>query len=143
MAVRTRVILKFGDKEISTVAIANSGYEAEEPEIILPVNVAKLLGLYPELPYGSKIEEYKAVGGVSINAITLEKKILIKVKTIDRETNYIKAIPVIISGENEVILSDKVIDAFGIILLKPGAGLWRFTDDPIDKVRVSEKPEKW
>ncbi len=143
MAVRIKVVLKSGDKEVTTTAVANSGYEAEEPEVILPVNVAKLLNLYPVLPSGSKIEEYRAVGGTSVNAIIVNQHVLIKAVARDRETEYIKAVPIIIPGEDEVILSDKVIDALKIILLKPGAGLWRFTDDPENIIRESEKAIKW
>ena len=143
MVVRVRIILKSEDKEVSTIAIANSGYEAEEPEVILPTKVAELLNLYPVIPSESKIEEYKAIGGVSVNAITLNKRILIKVVSGDKETEFTEVIPIIISGENEVILSDKVIDSLKIILLKPGAGLWKFTDDPMNIIRESEKPERW
>ena len=36
MVVRVRVKLKSVKKEVVTVALANSGFETEEPEVVLP-----------------------------------------------------------------------------------------------------------
>ena len=52
MAVRVRV--KIGrrsaakiSKAVEVTAVANSGFEAEEPEILLPLKVAEKLGPWP------------------------------------------------------------------------------------------------
>jgi len=38
------------------------------------------------------------------------------------------------------LISDKLAEEFGLVLLAIGSGKWRFADDPLDKVRYSEKP---
>jgi len=53
--VRVRVRLRAGDREVVAAALANSGYEAEEPEVVVPVRVAERLSLYPELPRGLEL----------------------------------------------------------------------------------------
>jgi len=35
------------------------------------------------------------------------------------------------------------MDTLKIILLRPGEGVWKFTDDREDVSRRSEPPEKW
>lgn len=66
MTVRVRVKLSRNGFQVSTVAIANSGYESDSPEIVLPVKAAERLKLYPELSAGSRVEEYRGVGGVIV-----------------------------------------------------------------------------
>ena len=61
MAVRVK--LKTGKGQVVTSALANTGFETEEPEVVLPLKVAELLGIYPSPPPGSTLEEYSAVGG--------------------------------------------------------------------------------
>ena len=48
MAVRVRVkiMVPDTDKEITSTALLNSGFETEAPQIILPVAVAERLGLH-------------------------------------------------------------------------------------------------
>jgi len=58
MAIRLRLSLKRGDKEINTVAMVNSGYETLEPEILIPSRLAEELGLLPILPPGSMVKDY-------------------------------------------------------------------------------------
>jgi len=45
----------------------------------------------------------------------------------------------VVYGERDVLLSDMAIDALNIVLLKPGAGIWKFTDEPPEKTRESIK----
>ena len=143
MAVRVRVRLRFGEKELVTVALANSGYETESPEIVLPQRAAESLGLYPRLPEGSVVEEYRAVGGVGVRAFVSGRPVEVEVLAGDRVSRPVNAIPVVTPGEDEVIISDSLIDRLGIELIRPGKGYWRFSDDPPGKVRVSEPPERW
>jgi hypothetical protein len=50
---------------------------------------------------------------------------------------------IISSGEDEVIISDKLIESLKIALERPATGLWRFYDEPLLNVRSSVKPERW
>jgi hypothetical protein len=47
MAVRVRLRILRGDNVVETVALVNSGYEADSPQLMIPVHLAKVLGLWP------------------------------------------------------------------------------------------------
>ena len=143
MAVRVRVKLKSFKGETVTAALANAGFETDEPEAILPIRVAERLGLYPKLPSGSEIEEYKGVGGSVVRVFVVKNAVNVSVQVGDREVGPSSTTAVVTPGEDEVILSDKLMDALKIILLRPGEGLWRLTDDKEDVARRSESPERW
>jgi len=143
MVVRVRVRLRSSRGEVITTALANSAFEAEEPEVIIPKGVAERLGLYPRLPADSEVREYKAVGGVVVNTFLIRGPLRISVLSGDREVGPTNAAVVITPGEDEVVLSDVLMDALGIVLLKPGQGIWRFADDAEGTARKSEHPERW
>mgnify|MGYP000341891567 CR=1 FL=1 len=143
MVVRLRVRIRSSSGELITSALANSGYEAEEPEVVLPVSVAERLGLYPSLPGGTEVEEYVGVGGSIVRAFRTRGAVELTVLADDRMGGPVRATAVITPGEDEVILSDKALDALGVVLLRPGAGIWRFSDDPPGIERASERREHW
>ncbi len=131
MVVKVNVEVKKGGKIIKSPSVLNTGYEAgEEPEIHLPTNLAK------ELEFdlrGAMIDVYQAMGS-RVNAYVLGS---VEVKAVepDRETNWIKAKAVSVEGEDEVVISDKLIGEFGIIILNPALGKWKFRGER--KVRRS------
>jgi len=43
MGVRVRVRIKYGDAALDLVALVNTGYETDVPEILVPVSVAEKL----------------------------------------------------------------------------------------------------
>ena len=61
----------------------------------------------------------------------------------DRSSEWAKAKAVAVSGEYEVILSDKLLDMLGIEIVKAGLGHWRFSGEPISHVRKSVEPQFW
>jgi hypothetical protein len=65
MVVRVPIRLTSAFGEVKTTAIANSAYESEVPEAIIPESVARQLGLYPRLPPGTEVGDFKVVGGVA------------------------------------------------------------------------------
>jgi predicted aspartyl protease len=48
MGVRVRV--GYGSTSLDLVALVDTGYETDVPELLVPVNVAESLGLWPKLP---------------------------------------------------------------------------------------------
>jgi hypothetical protein len=64
MGVRVRVRIKYGDASLDLVALVNTGYETDVPEILVPVSVAEKLGIYPRLPDGTVVETYKTAAGL-------------------------------------------------------------------------------
>ena len=143
MAVRVRVRLEIGERQVVTAALANSGFESEEPEVIVPVRVAERLGIYPKLPAGSEVENYEGVGGSVVKAFIIKGLLRVSVLSGDRSVGPITATVVITPGEEEVILSDKAMDALRLVLLRPGEGVWRFADDAAGIERRSVAREAW
>ena len=47
MAVRLRLKISVGDRSVEAVALLNSGYEASTPQLLVPIGLAKELGLWP------------------------------------------------------------------------------------------------
>ena len=45
MAVRVRLKIWREDKVLETVALVNSGYEADSPQLMIPIFLAKALGI--------------------------------------------------------------------------------------------------
>lgn len=123
MAVRVRVKLKSTKGEAVTAALANSAFETEAPEAILPIRIAERLGIYPKLPSGSEVEQYKGVGGPVVKVFVVKDAVNISVLTRDREVGPSSTTAVITPGEDEVILSDKLMDALKFTLLRPAKAL--------------------
>ncbi|MGB9630848.1 MAG: hypothetical protein ACPL09_02545 [Candidatus Methanodesulfokora sp.] len=42
-----RIRIFRGDKTVDVVALVNSGYEADSPQLMVPIQVARELGLWP------------------------------------------------------------------------------------------------
>ncbi|RLE49489.1 MAG: hypothetical protein DRJ31_04775 [Candidatus Methanomethylicota archaeon] len=138
MVVTLDIKLKSFKEEVEVKAIANAGFESDEPEIIVPTSVAKKLKLYPKLPAETEIEEYRGAGGKKFKVYRLTKgAVKAWALTEDRSVGPVDVALAITPGEKEVLLSDKTLDALNIVLVKPGEGLWKFIDDPPEKIRKS------
>jgi len=132
-----RVKLKVGvrGKSFEVVAIANAGYESFTPQILLPRNVARRLGLWPP-PKEAEELTYRTAGG-PLRVWLLPRGAKVSVVAEDRSSSEVECDIVISPLTGETLISDKLIDALDIVLEAPGRGLWRFRDDPPDKVRQS------
>jgi hypothetical protein len=139
MAVRVRIEIVFLGKKMQTVAIANAGYEAGDPELLIPYSLA--IKRWKQGLRKAITTEYKTAGGPARFKILGRAKV--KVKCIDRSTQEIVSNLLVSDTEDEALLNDKLIEKLGIILLKPGKGTWRFNDDPADKERASEPSQRW
>ena len=138
MAVRVRIRVKHGGKVVETAAVANSGYEADEPEVHIPLACARELGFRLS---GLRGESYRVVGSVASAYILGE--VHVQVVEEDRSSEWVEARAVAVPGEYEVILSDKLLDVLGIEIVKAGLGHWRFSGEPISRVRRSVEPQFW
>jgi hypothetical protein len=135
-----RIKLSKNSKEIETNALANSGYESETPQILVPIKLAEELGLWPPT---INLEEsvFESAGG-PLRVWIASKSIKVKVVA-DIETTWVEADLVISPLADEVLLSDKMISELKIALEDPGRGYWRFTWEPKEKIRKSEPPKYW
>jgi len=140
--VGVRVKLKIvsrSSKEVITSALANSGFEAETPQLLIPRSLARELDLWPPPPDANLIEVGTAGGPV--RNYLIPKALDVYVLAGDRTVGPVKCDAMISLIEYEVLISDVLIEELGVVLLAPKTGLWRFKDE--DRVRVSEAPQYW
>lgn len=140
MGVRVKLkIVSRSGKEVITSALANSGFEAETPQLLIPRSLARELDLWPPPPDANLIEVGTAGGPV--RNYLIPKALDVYVLAGDRTVGPVKCDAMISLIEYEVLISDVLIEELGVVLLAPKTGLWRFKDE--DRVRVSEAPQYW
>ena len=137
MVVRVRLKVKRGDKEIEVVAVANSGYESPDPQLLVPKSVARELGLWPPPP--EAIETIYDTAGGPLRVWYIPRSVRVSVVTPDYVSEEVLADLVISPLADEVLMSDMLIEALGIVIEAAGRGLWRFRWEPKEKLRPSEK----
>lgn len=140
MAVRVRVRIARAGRapapEIETVAVANSGFEADDPEALVPVRLAQHLGLWPPPP-GSRAERFESPAG-ALALVMVPRAVRVAVAGTRR---FVFANAVVSERESELVMNDWLVDRLGIDLLASGRGLWRLgTRGP---VRRSARSETW
>ena len=136
MVVRLRVRIKSGEHSVTAIAVANSGFEASEPQVVIPLELAGKLGITRG---NTLIEEFEVAGGVKTLGYRLEKPALLELDLEDRESPAVEVVVSALPGEREVILSDYVLSKLGIVILDPYRGLWCLRDEVGRKVRASVK----
>ncbi|MBS7651993.1 MAG: hypothetical protein QW638_03875 [Candidatus Bathyarchaeia archaeon] len=143
MAVRVklRIRAKGSGGEAVSPALVNSGFETEKPQLLIPVGLARVLGLWPP-PITSLIAELGTAGGPVRNYL-VPNALEVSILTEERTTEPVECDAIISHIEEEVLINDKLSDELKIVMLKPGAGIWRFTDDPEGLSRRSEPPRYW
>jgi len=139
--VRVKIRLASKDKSIETVALANSGYESETPQILIPTELAKNIGLWP--PLGNVEEtEFETAGG-PLKVWIIPGGCKVSILTEDAQSSEIDADVVISPLADEVLLSDKMISELAIVLEDAGRGFWRFRWEQAGKLRKSHPPKYW
>ena len=134
MAVRLPIEITFSSKSVKVSAIANTGYETNEPEILVPLSFAtKRLGVAEG--HGKEVT-YQTAGGQEVKFYRFENA-NICVITDDSKSPVVSATLITSENEEEVILNDQLVGMLGIVLVKVAVGEWRFLDDPHEKLRDS------
>ena len=143
MAVRVRLRIKsrLSGSEVETSALVNTGFETETPQLLIPMALARRLGIFPPPPDVALVE-FGTAGGPVRNYV-IREALEVSVLAADREVGPVVCDAVISSLEEEVLINDKLGEALGLVLLALGSGRWRFADDPYDVVRNSEPPSYW
>ena len=59
------------DKYIEVTALVNTGYEGDVPEVLIPIQFAERLGVWPSLPRETMVETYRSASGL-MRSIELE-----------------------------------------------------------------------
>lgn len=138
MALRVKVRLRRGSKEVTTSALVSSGFETSSPDVVVPLRVAQLLGLWPP-PSGELIT--METGGGETEAYMIEGGAELELVLEDRGLKPLIINVLINPNVAEVIVSDYVASQLGIVLLDFKRGLWRLSDE--DKVRSGVEPQEW
>jgi len=140
MACRVRVKLRRDSRVIETSALVNSGFETDAPDIVVPVELAKRLGLWPPRETSFTVLD---TGGGEVSTPYFESAVELELTLTDREPRRIIVNVIVNPHVHEVLLSDYVASMLGIILLDLKRGFWRLVDDPYGKVRETAKLEEW
>lgn len=141
MAVRVRVRIARNGKEIVASALANSGYESETPQVLLSIEAAEILNLWP--PEKSLEETVFDTAGGPLRVWVASRAVKVKVVVEDIDMPFVEADAVISPIADEILLSDKMISELNIALEDPGRGYWRFTWEGKEVKRRSEPPRYW
>ena len=143
MAVRVRLAVRNRETgaSIELVALVNSGFETEGPELLLPIEAARALGLWP-LRSGARAATYDTAGGPT-NVWIYPRALEVRVVAEDVETSPVVADAVVSPVEREALLSDKLVSALQIAIEDAGEGLWRFRFEGLNRLRKTEAPQLW
>lgn len=143
MAVRVRLRLKprRGGESVETVALINSGFEADTPQLILPVKLAEKLNLLRLALSEGLLETYGTVAGPT-RLHLVPQALYVQVVEEDVETEPVLADAVIAEAESEVLVSDYLAGILGIMIDDLRLGFWRLKARS-DKLRRSYKPQYW
>lgn len=147
MVVRVRVRLdplkgKCTGSTYEVTCVANAGYETHGPELVMPARFAEMVGLMPGLPEGARSKIYRTTAG-PIRVHFVEGCVEVTVLAENRVSEAVRCGVAISELEDEVLLSDKLISALGLVIEDAGEGLWRFRSEPTDRLRESPPPELW
>ncbi|RLF01312.1 MAG: hypothetical protein DRJ59_06300 [Thermoprotei archaeon] len=140
MVIRLRLKLKsINGREVVVIALVNSGYETERPELLVPTSVARDLELYPTLPSGAEVREYILADGSRTRLIKIPSVLEVSVVTNDRVVGPVRCDVVIAEKSEEPLIGDKLSDALQIVAIAIGEGLWCFRDEIGKRTRRSEE----
>ncbi len=139
MGVRVNMLLRRADgATLTSSVLLNSGFESDEPHILLPRCAAERL--FPVLPPGTKAQTIGTAGG-DAQILVPSEKIFARVLVEDQRGPEIPVCVFISDEEVEILVSDTAIDALGVEIKSPGKGLWKFAGE--EEIHSSSPPQEW
>jgi hypothetical protein len=136
MAVRLKLKISVNQRSAEAVALLNSGYEAPTPQLLISIDLAVKLGLWP--PQSVSEVTLETAGG-PLRAWFYPRAAKVSVVAEDVESEEALVDIVVSSLAGEPLINDKLADELGIAVESFGKGLWRFTWEPKEKLRKSER----
>jgi len=134
VAVRLKLRIRVNSRVADVVALLNSGFEAPTPQLLIPVDTARILGLWP--PEGAREVILETAGG-PLRAWFYPRKALVKVVAEDVESREVLTDIVVSPIGDEPLISDMLAEELEIAVESFGKGLWRFRGE--QKLRESAK----
>ena len=64
MGVRVKIRIRYANNLVDVIGLVNTGYETDIPEVLIPLDVAERLGLWPRLPENTIVETYRTASGL-------------------------------------------------------------------------------
>jgi hypothetical protein len=141
MAVRVRLRVERGDRVLEVVGLVNSGYEADTPQLMIPVGLARILGLWPP-PMDAREVVFETAGG-PVRVWVVESAAIVKAVASDIESRGVNVDLVLSTHIDEPLISDILAGKLEIAVEDFAEGLWRFKWEPMGKLRRSEKREEY
>jgi len=135
MAVRLKLRIKVDERSVVAVSLLNSGYEAPTPQLLIPVDLARRLDLWP--PHHASEVTLDTAGG-PLRAWIFPGVAKISVLTESTESRETTADIIVSPLADEPLINDKLADELEIAVESFGKGLWRFSWEPKEKLRKSE-----
>ena len=140
MAVRVRLRIKGTNKEVVTSTLINSGFEAEEPQLVIPLSLAETLGI---TSVEISIEDFRTAGGGRVSGYRVESPTEVELVLDDKPPVKTIAYITILPGETEAMMSDRLASELGITILDLWEGYWCLRDELGTQQRPSTPPEEW
>lgn len=137
MAVRVRLLVQCGDRELEAIALVNSGFETETPQLLLPAQAARMLGLWP--PIQALEETYDTAGGPTRVWIYPKRSFVRLLGT--SASKKVETDIVVSPIEDEALISDKLAGELEIAVEDFGRGIWRLRGEV--ETHETEKPQLW
>lgn len=129
-----RVRIESGGRVVEAIALLNSGFEAPTPQLLIPVDIARDLGLWPPM---DAIEVTLETAGGPLRAWFYPRRARTRVIAGDAESRDVETDIIVSPLADEPLISDMLAEEFEIVVESFGRGLWRFRWE--QKLRRSEK----
>jgi len=127
VGVRVKVRIKYGGRSVDLIALVNTGYETDVPEILIPVDIAEKLGLWPKLPDNTLVETYKTASGLMKVYRVGGANISLLID--DVEVRSTETYVVISEYVDEALISDQLTSKLDIVIEDPAKGLWKLREN--------------
>jgi len=129
-------LIRRNNVAIEAIALLNSGYEAPTPQLLIPINLARSLELWP--PQNALDVVLDTAGG-PLRAWLYPKAAKVKIVAPDVESKEVEVDIIVSPLAEEPLISDMLAEELEIAVESFGRGLWRFRWEPKEKVRKSAR----
>jgi len=141
--IRVRIESTSTGRSATTSALVNTGFESRRPTLRLPMGLARELGLGEDELREAEIVEFVVGDGRLAHFSLLRDAFRVSVITEDRVEGPVLADAIVLGGPGELTLSDALIQLLKVVPVLPHDGLWRFVDEPPDRLRTSVRRHIW
>ncbi|MCX8205031.1 MAG: hypothetical protein N3H31_05220 [Candidatus Nezhaarchaeota archaeon] len=130
---RVRLKIALSGRSVEAVALVNTGFEGDAPELLIPLHVAERLGIWPTLPEDALIETYRSASGLM--RVYRVKGAEASLIAEDVRPSTVPVYLAISEYTDEVLINDQLTSCLGIVIEDPAEGLWRLRGEA--KIRRS------